>query len=789
MNLRWFRKHQKGMLVVFGVILMAVFGLGGVVSMIDPSRSMTDPEGNKVVVKWKGGKYTRRQLQGLLKLHFQTLQFIYTIDGIKAKEQGMNFARSVRLIDPIQTNISPESTDYQLMSRLMLAEKAKELGIEIGDSEVDAYIQSLSLDPMSEQDMKYTNQEVNKGDISLKAIKRHLKMELLSQRMEQFLGLSLYPSPSPTEAADIYVKMNRQIECQIIGFPVKDYLNKVTGTPTNDELKSLFAEGEKDYPSATNSKPGFKKPRELVVGYFVADYETFLNNEKAKVTPEELQAEYDKWVKDKHPKVIEKIEDKPKTDGNELKLPGEEDPDGSDAPKPKSGDGKTGSDKKSTEKPKTSENKTENKKTESDKKSEDKKSDDKKQNEQASVADEPEILTSRQDKAGKQDSDSKKQDSDSKQDNKKQDTEKSDTEKSETQEKKGDPAPKPPGKQETGGAGKTGENKKQATPEEKTRIKTLDEVADDIKESLKAADARTALNEAIKLAEDELLIYLELYETWKNVEKEEGNPPALPNFKALANKLGLEYKSTGTVTDASIFDTELGKIETVRFSRGPNNQIQPNFQKLGGEIFQNYYDLRLFDAKKSDDFRTRKQYLYWVSDKRDPEVLSFEDAKPMIVKYWKFQRARELAKAAAAKFAKTVETRKVPMKSVDAEKAQETGAFQWYIMNQNGRIDFGSPKNVEDPGDEFMEQAFSLEELDTGVAPNSTNEVYYAIQLTKKVATTDNMTQPRLFMNQLITFQRLSPGMTQVNAQNTRKSNLAWLREFEKEMGVEWLEY
>ena len=789
MNLRWFRKHQKGMLVVFGAVLMAVFGLGGVVSMIDPSKHRGDPDGEKVVVEWKGGEYTRNELQALLRLHFQTLQFLYTIDGIKAKEQGINFTRNVRMIEPIQTNVSPESTDIQLVSRLLLAEKAKELGIEIGDSEVDAYIQSLSLDPMTETDMRYTNDEVNKGDVSLLAIKRHLKTELLSQRMEQFLGLSLYPTPNPTEALFGFIKMNREIECQVVGFPVKDYLAKVTNSPTTDELKELFSEGETDYPDPLNAKPGFKKPRAVKVGYFVADFKTFLANEKAKVTDEELQAEYEKWVKDKNPKVIEKIEDeKPKAGDGELKLPGEKDENkksdesksNSDAPKPGEGksEGKKANEKSDAPKPK----------------SEDKKSEDKKKEQASNSIRSSEILTSLQEQDGKQENESskkedgKKQDSNTKDESKKQDSSEKKAESNSKSDGKQKAGKQETGKQETG---KTGDSKKQEQPVEKTRIKKLAEVADDIKASLKSADAQTALKNALKSAEDELLVYLQEYEIWKRSDEDSGEEEPTPiNFKALANKLGLEYRETKDfVTDASILESEIGKIESMRFVRGPNNQIRPNFQKLGSTIFQNYHDLRLFDAKKADDFRTQKQYLYWVNEKRDPAILEFDEAKPMIEKFWKYQEARKLAKAAAEKFAKIVETRKVPMESVDGEKTRKTGAFKWLQMDPNGQVVIGTPKDVEKPGEKFMETAFSLDELDTGVAPNNTNEYYYAIQLIKKVPTTDDLTQSRIFMNRLISFQRLPPGMTQITARNTRKSTLAWIDEFDKEMGVKWKQY
>ena len=45
-SMRWFRRHQTGMMIFFGVGLMAIFGLGSVVGMLNPGdigRKRVDP--------------------------------------------------------------------------------------------------------------------------------------------------------------------------------------------------------------------------------------------------------------------------------------------------------------------------------------------------------------------------------------------------------------------------------------------------------------------------------------------------------------------------------------------------------------------------------------------------------------------------------------------------------------------------------------------------------------------------------------------------------------------------
>ena len=72
--LRWFRKYSYFFIVVFGVLLMAIFGLGSVVTGLNPgdlARSSTRE--NKVVAEWAGGELKESDVFNLRQKHLSLI--------------------------------------------------------------------------------------------------------------------------------------------------------------------------------------------------------------------------------------------------------------------------------------------------------------------------------------------------------------------------------------------------------------------------------------------------------------------------------------------------------------------------------------------------------------------------------------------------------------------------------------------------------------------------------------------------------------------------------------------
>ena len=113
--------------------------------------------------------------------------------------------------------------------------------------------------------------------------------------------------PKSNESMELYAKNSDRIECDVIAVPVSQFMDDVTEEPSNSTLRSLYNEGKSRYPDPTGEKPGFKIGRRLVAQYFVADFDTFQQNEMNKLTDAQVEAEYDRLVAEESDLVMEVI--------------------------------------------------------------------------------------------------------------------------------------------------------------------------------------------------------------------------------------------------------------------------------------------------------------------------------------------------------------------------------------------------------------------------------------------------------------------------------------------------
>ena len=314
--MRWFRRHQKLMMVFFGVGLMAVFGLGSVVSMVNPSDLGVGRE-NPVIAVWKGGEVKRDFLNNLRFRHFQTMRFLSAVQQTARKQKGESFnSLAIPISSIVPTGeFKEDEVDRRLLDKFLMAEMAKEEGIIVDDAMVDEYIaQVAGYVPFSRNDMVEINREANQGQAALEVVRRHLKLELAAQQASSLISVSIIGNnpriarmPNPTDAIELYTKSTRRIECQIL--PIEVDPESISEQPSSTELRKIYDEGKYIYPQFDGETPGFKIGKKVKVQYFVANQDTFLQNEINKLTDAEVQAEYEKLVEQESPIVMETIPD------------------------------------------------------------------------------------------------------------------------------------------------------------------------------------------------------------------------------------------------------------------------------------------------------------------------------------------------------------------------------------------------------------------------------------------------------------------------------------------------
>ena len=820
--LRWFRKHSFFFIVVFGVFLMAIFGLGSVITGLNPSSMARQAQAeNKTVAEWSGGEIKKFDLASLRQRHFASLRFLQNVYKYAVEQNGGNsFPVAVEEIMPIVRggeNPSVEQMDERILNRYLFAKCAEQEGFIVDENMVYEYIAQYGGDTLVNKNLlKQLNRQVNQN-LPLTAIVRHLQTELLWQQMESMTrgGIPFdsnrvaITAIAPTEAMELYARTAKKMECVVL--PIAVDLDAVTEEPSESEMKKLYEEGKYDYPMYNFDTPGFKELKKTKIQYFVADMKTFLDNEIAKLTDEEIVAEYDRLVEAEDRSVMEVVPLEDENSDGENNASDAENSEDDPAPAPGSGEessseegsNENNGDESDDQEPADTDS-GEQEQTADDENSEDSEESTSEETEGGYTSirfqDEEPSEESETQETESQDTESQVTES---QDTESQDTESQDAESSnpvekesenstndseqesddsENSEKTDDEAESSDEDQEDTSSDDQADPVIADDPKTKLVAKPLQDVADVIKRKLKIEDARKARDEALENAEKVVTFYqrdLSTYEMNVAAGKEDIAEPEEPNFQEIANKNGIQFFETGLINEIQISDEEIGKV--VDISIGPNGQaMQIN---IGDQIFQQFESLPEYQAMVANDFMKNAKYLYWLADKVEQRVPEYEDAKEAIIKYWKWNKAVENAMAKAQQTVDKINNgENILLNEEFPEKAKLTGQFTWF--SSFGRFAYGTPEGVTDPGEDFMKEAYGLKRNKAGMALNETRDTVYVIQNIAPLETTyDEMADDYLDKNFFLTKQ-VPREVVSAKSLYRQRLNYEWLRQFREDMEV-----
>ncbi len=806
---------------------MAFFGLGAVFDTLT-STARTGTRDNPTVATYNGGEFTRDQITDMTRAHYRTRNFLNELRNLGVEKRGDQFVDLVRPITPIRDG-QQEVIDEDIISRALIAKKAEAEGLTVSDNMIDQYLFGtygvIDDDGLSNRDLELLNRRVNNGQISMAAIRRQLKTELLSQQMTMLSFAGIPRVPSPLESVQHYAKVKRKVDCEVFPVSISEYVDD-SAMPSQSEIRDLYEKGKFEFKDPAGKRPGFKLARRMKLQYFVGDYQDFLDKASQGLSDEEVQKKYDELVAQESDLVMEIVIDENEDDMPAINLEGDDEAEGD-----KTDDGE----EDAAPKPADPASDDQSYKIES--------SDSKfvlvsmpAQEETSGVevptadgsvpeviagdgpvADAVEVVGEKVEGAVEategaveategavEKAETAVQDAASTEapatteapiEMKTELTEESAPgtniesqadavvveSKSDTV---GDGAPAASADTTEPDVGGIGDMKDVdigplLTDEDDVvkRAKPLDEVADLIRRQLKGPEAETALKTALATAENELENYFNLRLQWEVNGKEKNRPaPELPNLQAIADKYGLRLAETELVDKEEMMKTELGKIYEVF-----NVQNRPVPVPLPDVIFNKFNSLSEYDSTSTDNRFTGKSYVYWPTELADSKVATLEECKDDIIKFWRQQKAVETAtKAAEAIAAKVSKDKK--LSSIDPAKTIQTGEFTWF-QPRGRRAVLSSPIGVDAPSEAFMETAFSLSQGEAGVAVDGSGETIFVIQSqTPKTPVTE--IGDDFLKNQLFKFQRLPPDVGLVNAHYFQKKSEAWNSEFRNSMGV-----
>ncbi len=315
---RVFRKYQKTLLVVAGVVLMFVFVVGdSLMSYLSGSRNARpgdDQDSRATAVHWDGGSLTNRQVNELVFRRRIVNSFLRQVEleGRRpAYEAGVE-ARPLRIEPMIGPETPEQHVESSVVQTKLFADAARQAGMKVSDETIVQYLDELGRGNVPREKMRtiLSAMQTNGGHVSIDYAIDALREEMLARNYlnsQQFA----FETVTPQQRWKDWLRVNDRVVLEAAAIPSESFLVDVK-EPSEAEIESFFdkykdresspelAYGTTELPSPT---PGFKVPRKIDLQFVQAGYDDFLAKAEEKVTDADIAKYYDE-----HKKLFEKAD-------------------------------------------------------------------------------------------------------------------------------------------------------------------------------------------------------------------------------------------------------------------------------------------------------------------------------------------------------------------------------------------------------------------------------------------------------------------------------------------------
>ena len=807
-----FRKYQYMLLIVFGVLLMFVFVIGDALTGLMSGPGGGGGQSDEVVLTWKHGSVSGNDLYSQRVRHNMAVDFLSEVVQETVRREGTPKGPGVYRdqFGRYNPGITVAENDETIVQKMLLAAKAESLGVKVDNDTVKAFLNQLSDGELTENDLGVVYNKTIAGRITQQQLMDQLQHELLAQQMLMMTRAGLFVVP-PHEAWDFHNRMQRRVQTELVALSVDSFKDKVTKTPSDAEIQTLYDEGKNRFPNPYSPEPGFKRRHKIAFEYVRADSGKLQDEEAAKIkdtiTDEDIEKYYEE-NKERY-RVIElpgdEAEAAPAESTPEASSESNDTPAAEDAPKEDA--------------------------AKEDAAKEDAAKEDAAKEEAAPAppaADapaEPAAAETEPAPATEAPAEPKEETNCAPQEETPTET----TEPATTPEPAAPAEPTPPAAETPAPAAETppvtetpaaeapattpetepaadppASESPEATPPapatetsetapateepETPRYKPLDDkLRGEIRDEIATDRSRQPAQERLDKAFDEIKAEIDSYgrQIRRSDVSKSGTKPTAVDYEALALERGMTAGKIDPTDALGIEEYEIGKayeMDFRNFTSWPPPRI--TFAQMAyAESVQLYRTQRIKSAELDVEF------LFWKVAEEEAYVPELKDIRDEVIETWKRQEAFVIAKAEAERLAKEAASDKPLGEALSAHDGLEIiqpAPFSWMSTGTTPFGGAGSPtlgqvEGVEAAGNDFMKSVFSLKQGEVGVAVDQPQTHVYVVRIAAETPSEDMLKEQ--FLSSGVT-----PEMSQIAFVEIEDVWQDWYKDLEKEMRVEWKE-
>ena len=757
-----FRRHQRAMLVVVGILAMIGFSIGGVIDYSSSSRGGGD---DPVVATAYGKNIRAGEVQQMIRRRITAINFM-TQCGLAA----FNFPDQLaQLFAGKYERAFGPATEEAVVRTWVLSERARQMGMVVDDDAINAFIRSETEDKVKADVMRGIVQRLGVG---APQVFDALRGELLAMRLgEMALGRM---QVTPGQRWDYYRRQKQRATVEAVALQVEDFAGEVSDPP-DEELRAFFDAHKDREPDPESPVPGFKVPKKAAFEVVIARFGDFLDPQS--VTEEEVKEHYEKfkdtrylWNESKFDDESEETEPAKEEEPADAKATGET-PEENKANESKASEQSTpdkGAAEKSTPSRPADRDKTEG----------EKRSSVDAQRAIASLIARP--ATALAGLLAVDDADSAKKAAEQTADGKDA------TDGQATPEKKA-------GSDKKDGDKTTDEKEQKTKPQPNT--KKLPAVAPPItSEYILPRDIRQgahpkhaplwqvedtirqelAREKANKKIEDTLRVVREKIRAYNRSLGADDTEVKMPDLPKVAESQGLSLVETGDVSELELRE----KFPDVANAHGEQPSIP--FSYIAFNAMGKLQNTTVQDLETN-------RYLVWKTDEQEAYVPEFGDVRSKVLRVWKITKARTLVMKRAAELAEEANKAQKPLKELFASRegltVVQTSPFSW-LTRGSANVDNRAPlkisevEGIESPGTEFMRQVFNLSVGTAGEALNAPQTVAYVVRLVSLDPSRERL-RPAFLSDPFALYN-------EVAMEDMAEVQRAWMRGLESEARLTW---
>ena len=833
-----FRKHQKTLLALFGVAIMIAFLLPSASMRFFNGSGNDDPQ-NDVVVHWNAGELNENEMYALRAEHSIVLRILYNL--VAAAEQKGGTPNAIGIVRDPRTNlivepgISVDNSGRALLQTVLLANRAKQLGIVVNDQIIQNFLEQLTGSVLSGDEIGSIVKSASPEGMDQNSLFRVLGRYLAAQKT-MVLAISGMRMGTPGENWDYFNRLHRQVTAEIKPVPVSNFIDKIE-KPSNSEIQSLYQKYKDRVDDPNDSEPGFKLPARTSLDFVVADMRQFRTEAEESITDEEIQAYYDENLdefKRTEPPAEETepdVEDGSSTEGDSQDSSVENEDNGDTPPAGENpNEAATETDLPTEENTSPSETEAASETPSGDSEPVDDgasgppqiptpesiNSDDPRQavpqppvpktDDQSSLSETSSALLAHTTTVGAQrtptrvvsTSDLQKNESVEDiivrgQDSAEDTGEEPDSTVAESSEPNNSTAEVASSEDlDTGSNQPTSSDldldfdlDSQVSDEPDYGHYTLDEVRDRIRTNLAVLIASEAVRDKMQQIQREMRKYFDEHRLWlaNQAQGLETKEPARTDLQQLADEHGLVAGSVPLVDRRELISQhEIGRSQVIE----GRNAVPIADMLLGTNLLPFMpKDAFLYDRNT----QTEKYFVFWKSGSEEERVPQLDEVHDTVVNVWKTEQALDLAQAEAEKLAQKVGKSGQRLSDISSDNVTEVGPFSWYTVvgmtdDPRGQFFLSPVEGVEQIGNEFMRSTFSLSAGEAGTAVNRTESIVYVVQVIDE--TTNPEQRQQEFFENLDENGGFNPQLMRIAEIERRELLRQWYLDIEEELEVVW---